>query len=142
MELDTETQENEKASKKMFFLHSRNSSVSSLVGEEEEDSIELLPSVKDPLPPSKHPLPPSKHKKSQAPDEQENPRRCRLSANGRCMCKLSVVFYLATCVIVSALYVAFFGKNQAFFGDAWIPGKVTNSYRIAAFLACMFTVDL
>lgn len=119
MELNTQTQEDAETSKKIFFLHSRNSSVSSVLCEEDSDSVELLPNTKNPTPPS------NLQKDEAASAEQENPRRCRLSASGRCMCKLSVVFYLATCVLVSALYVVFFGKNQAFFGDAWIPGKVT-----------------
>ena len=98
-------------SRKLFFVggeQSRNSSSNSLVGEEEaEASVELLSKVGD-------------HQSEL--NEEPGKQRCKIS--GSCMCKLSVVFYLATCILISALYVAFFGKNQAFFGDAWIPGKV------------------
>ena len=101
---------------KLFFLgggHSRNSSTSSLVGEEASDSVELLSNGQ------------SKVKEEEEYGQRKEPcggHCCKMS--GSCMCKLSVVFYLAACIIISALYVAFFGKNQAFFGDAWIPGKV------------------
>lgn len=105
--------------KKYFLLkgrHSRNSSLSSLVGDEAEDSVELLPSLEH----SQSKL--SKETGSYNKGGDESTKDCKISA--ACMCKLSVVFYLVACIIISALYVVFFGKNQAFFGDAWIPGKV------------------
>ena len=114
--------ESKEKSVKLFFLgggggHSRNSSsTSSLVGEEASDSVELL---------SNGDQSQSKVKEGEEYGQRKDASGghcCKMS--GSCMCKLSVVFYLATCIIVSALYVAFFGKNQAFFGDAWIPGKV------------------
>ena len=89
--------------------HSRNLSLSSLVG----DDSQLLLAIED---------------KSQSKDDTSSggtETSCwKWKINGSCVCKLSIVFYLAVCVLISALYVAFFGKNQAIFGDAWIPGKV------------------
>lgn len=61
-------------------------------------------------------------KKFNKEDLQEKKKCCKLS--GSCLCKLSIVGYLGACIIISALYVVFYGKNQALFGDAWIPGKV------------------
>ena len=105
---------------KMFLLHSRNSSGSSFVSEVEvDDSVELSN--------TKGPVSSLTIQESEASVERERHRRCKLSANGRCLCKLSIGLYLATCVVVSALYVVFYGKNQAFFGEAWIPGKVGNT---------------
>lgn len=106
-------------SKKMFFVggrHSRNSSLNSLVGDEAEACVGLLPGLES----SQSKL--SKEAGSYGGETESCRRRCEVS--GSCMCKLSVVFYLAACILISALYVAFYGKNQAIFGDAWIPGKV------------------
>ena len=105
-------------SEKIFTLggsHSRNSSVGSLMGD--ESSVQLLQtSAKD--------LQSQLSKEADAGGCGEASRR-NCSVSGSCMCKLSVVFYLAACILVSALYVAFFGKNEVSFGqDAWIPGKV------------------
>lgn len=105
-------------SKKLFFVggrHSRNSSLNSLV-DDSEACVELLPSVES----SQSKL--SKEVDNYGKGDEPSRRRCEVS--GSCMCKLSVVFYLAACILISALYVAFYGKNQAIFGDAWIPGKV------------------
>lgn len=105
----------ESKSSKLFFLgeghHSRNSSLTSLMGDEAEASVELLKQPKL-----------DKEAESYSKEKESCRRRCNLS--GSCMCKLSVVVYLVTCILISALYVVFFGKNQAIFGDAWIPGKV------------------
>ena len=106
----------ESKSSKLFFLggghHSRNSSLTSLMGDEAEASVELLKKSKL-----------GKEAESCSKEEESCRRRCNMS--GSCMCKLSVVVYLVTCILISALYVVFFGKNQAIFGDAWIPGKVS-----------------
>lgn len=101
--------------KKLFSVGgrgSRNNSATSLVGDEAEAALELLPSDKG-------------REQSTLPQKSESsePRRC-CKISGSCVCKLSVVVYLAMCILISALYVAFYGKNQAIFGDAWIPGKV------------------
>lgn len=107
-------------SEKLFYVggrHSRNSSLNSIVGDEAEDSVELLPSGRGGQ--SK----PSKEADGYSKGGERSKGRCKVT--GSCLCKLSVVFYLATCILISALYVAFYGKNQALFGDAWIPGKVS-----------------
>jgi hypothetical protein len=103
------------SSEKLFSVghHSRNSSLTSLAGD--EACVELLPG-------GSGPLKPGKEASNYSKGDDQGRRRCKVT--GSCMCKLSVVFYLAGCILISALYVAFFGKNQAFFGDAWIPGKV------------------
>lgn len=110
--------EADKSQEKLFFIHSRNSSFNSLAGDGEEDSEMLLKNVHKPVRPDIS-------EKSDGPMEDSRTNRCKITVTGKCMCKLSLVFYLATCITVSALYVAFYGKNQAFFGDAWIPGKVS-----------------
>lgn len=101
-------------SKKLFFVggHCRNSS-------EAEASVELLPSIQG----GQSKL--GKEADTYSKGSEQCKTRCKVT--GSCMCKLSVVFYLAACILISALYVVFFGKNQAFFGDAWIPGKVRVS---------------
>lgn len=115
------------SSKKLFFVggfHSRNSSSNSLVGsrDEAEACVELLPGVQS----SESKL--GKEADSYCKESEPGTGRRRCEVTGSCMCKLSVVFYLAACILISALYVAFYGKNQAIFGDAygdaWIPGKV------------------
>lgn len=101
---------------KLFFLggsHSRNSSLGSVMS----DEVELLPT------PGPVKAVPAKGSGKEVGDGGSGRRCCKVT--GSCMCKLSVVFYLAACILVSALYVVFFGKNQPFFGDAWIPGKVS-----------------
>lgn len=103
-------------SKRMFFVgsgHSRNSSLNSLGGDEAEACVELLQSGDTKL---------AKEADSYSKGTEPSKRGCKVT--GSCLCKLSVVFYLAVCVLISALYVAFYGKNQPIFGDAWIPGKV------------------
>ncbi len=49
-------------------------------------------------------------------------RRCA------CLCKVSGLFYLVGCVLVSALYVAVYGQSQQYFAasteEVWVPGKV------------------
>lgn len=68
-------------------------------------------------------------------DEQANPilptkvdtcedSGCRKRVTGRCLCKFSIVLYLLGCVLISTLYVIFYGNKQQIFGEAWIPGKV------------------
>ena len=111
-----------KRSGKLFFLgesHSRNSSFGSMAGDEAEASVELLPDSGKGVEAS------SKEASDYSANSGENSKKC-CKVTGSCMCKLSVLFYLAACILVSALYVAFFGKNQAIFGDAWIPGKVRS----------------
>ena len=107
-------------SERLFYVagrHSRNSSMNSIVGDgAEEDSVELLPSVRGGQ--SK----PSKEAENYSKGNEQSKGPCKVT--GSCLCKLSVGFYLATCILISALYVAFYGKSQALFGDAWIPGKV------------------
>ena len=49
-------------------------------------------------------------------------KRCHVT--GGCLCKISLLVYLAVCILVSALYVAIYGQNQQPFGEVWIPGKV------------------
>jgi len=121
MEQESELSELDKGGEKMFFIHSRNSSISSMICE--EDSAMLLQAEKKPVSMTR-----TKSREAEdSGDSSGERKRCKLSASGRCVCKISVVLYLATCITVSALYVAFFGKNQAFFGDAWIPGKVRES---------------
>ena len=98
-------------SQKLFFVgRGRDTSL-------DDAAIKLLSSAKEP--PSKQAANSSTDCSGSKLNEQ---RRCRLSGSG--ICKLSVIFYLVTCVLISALYVAFFGKSQSLFGDAWIPGKV------------------
>ena len=121
MELDTQPSEDRTENTKLFYINSRNSSVNSLV--DVEDSAEFHSDL-EPL------TTPTKLQGSKASCGKEKHRKCRPNVNGRCLCKLSVVLYLATCIVVSALYVVFFGRNEAFFGDAWIPGKVINSWQL------------
>lgn len=118
MDQGTESTEPGKSQEKIFFIHSRNSSVNSFIGEAEEDSVVLLQTEKKSVQSSKV---------QDCDGAESSRRRCKLSASGRCMCKLSVIIYLATCITVSALYVVYFAKNQAYFGDAWIPGKVRET---------------
>ncbi len=95
--------------------------------------MELLPSMKAPLPEEVkgeegYSSAASISSDGSADSKLKDSSTCKkrwCTVSGSCMCKLSIVFYLAACIIVSALYVAFYGKNQAFFGDAWIPGKVS-----------------
>ena len=133
MEQETELSELDKRREKIFFIHSRNSSISSMIGE--EDSTMLLQAEKRPVPTTS-----TKSQEAEVSGDSSGGRRCGLSASGRCVCKISLMLYLATCITVSALYVAFFGKNQAFFGDAWIPGKVRkiNKRSIETSLAVYF----
>ncbi len=63
-----------------------------------------------------------KHKEEDYKSKEKSRKDCKVT--GSCLCKLSLVLYLLTCISLSTIYVIFFGKNQAFFGDAWIPGKV------------------
>ena len=47
--------------------------------------------------------------------------------SGTALCKLIIIAYILSCVLVSALYVALYGgQSQTMFAasDAWIPGKV------------------
>ena len=116
-------------SKKLFSIgghHSRTSSCNSLA-DETEACVELLPSMKAPKPEEVKGEEAYSSGDSVDSSGKESCRKRWCTVSGSCMCKLSIVFYLAACIIVSALYVAFFGKNQAFFGEAWIPGKVSCS---------------
>ena len=93
-----------KSEKKVIFLkrHSRTSSESSCSGDEQQA---------DPI------LPAKVEKTEDAPPSRR--------VSGRCLCKLSIVLYLLACVVVSTLYVIFYGNKQQLFGEeAWIPGKV------------------
>lgn len=94
-----------KTEKKVIFMkqHSRTSSESSCSGDEQQA---------DPILPTK------------VVEATENaPSSSRVS--GRCLCKLSIVLYLLGCVLISTLYVIFYGNKQQIFGEeAWIPGKV------------------
>ena len=93
-----------KREKKVIFMkqHSRTSSESSCSGDEQQA---------DPILPTKV-------------ETTENvPSPSRIS--GRCLCKLSIVLYLLGCVLISTLYVIFYGNKQQIFGEeAWVPGKV------------------
>ena len=68
-------------------------------------------------------------RKKEAAGQGEGERRSifkRLS--GSALCKMTVIVYIAGCVLVSALYVALYGgQSQKLFAasDAWIPGKVS-----------------
>ena len=99
--------------KKVIYLkqHSRSSSESSCSENEQENPI----------------LPP---KVVSAPDNSGHQSRI----TGRCLCKLSIVFYLLGCVLISTLYVIFYGNKQQIFGEAWIPGKVSGWVE---FLSCL-----
>lgn len=55
-------------------------------------------------------------------EKAEEKKRCHVT--GGCLCKISLLVYLAVCILVSALYVAIYGQNQQPFGEVWIPGKV------------------
>ena len=65
----------------------------------------------------------------------EDGERSRIS--GTCLCKFSAVIYLATCVMISALYVAIYGQSQQYFTseEVWVPGKVRNNLCVCT---CMF----
>lgn len=91
---------NSKEDKKLFFIkeHSRSSSESSFNGDEQAD-----------------PILPTKVEATGGPERR---------VTGRCLCKLSIVLYLVGCVLISTLYVIFYGNKQQLFGEAWIPGKV------------------
>lgn len=118
-------------SKKLFFLgggHSRNSSLNSLMGDEAEAAVLLGSASAKPKGTQDTSIKPSKEADSS--ESEACKRRCKVS--GSCMCKLSVVFYLAGCILISALYVVFFGKNQPLFGEAWIPGKVWTHLMLLA----------
>jgi hypothetical protein len=97
-----------KIEKKVIFLkqHSRTSSESSCSGDEQQA---------DPILPTKV--------VGATSSEDAAPPSSRVS--GRCLCKLSIVLYLLGCVLISTLYVIFYGNKQQLFGEeAWIPGKV------------------
>ena len=94
-----------KREKKVIFMkqHSRTSSESSCSGDEQQA---------DPILPTKV---------VEATEDAPSSRRI----SGRCLCKLSIVLYLLGCVLISTLYVIFYGNKQQIFGEeAWIPGKV------------------
>ena len=94
-----------KRDKKVIFMkrHSRTSSESSCSGDEQQA---------DPILPTKV---------VEATENTSSPSR----VSGRCLCKLSIVLYLLGCVLISTLYVIFYGNKQQIFGEeAWIPGKV------------------
>ena len=55
-------------------------------------------------------------------EKVEEKKRCHVT--GGCLCKISLLVYLAVCILVSALYVGIYGQNQQPFGEVWIPGKV------------------
>ena len=80
-------------------------------------------------------------KKEQA--EREGERKSiwkRVSGSG--VCKVTVIVYLLSCVLVSALYVALYGgKSQEMFAasDAWIPGKV--GYQSKCNISC-YTIGM
>ena len=95
-----------KTEKKVIFMkqHSRTSSESSCSGDEQQA---------DPILPTK----------VVSGEDAAPPSSSRIS--GRCLCKLSIVLYLLGCVLISTLYVIFYGNKQQIFGEeAWIPGKV------------------
>lgn len=97
-----------KREKKVIFMkgHSRTSSESSCSGDEQQA---------DPILPTKV--------VEAASSEDAAPSSSRVS--GRCLCKLSIVLYLLGCVLISTLYVIFYGNKQQIFGEeAWVPGKV------------------
>ena len=97
-----------KSGKKVIYLkrHSRSSSESSCDGDEQSDPI-LSTKV-----------------------EPEEDRTCRSRVTGRCLCKLSILLYLLGCVLISTLYVIFYGNKQPGFGEAWIPGKVKTAVQV------------
>lgn len=60
-------------------------------------------------------------------DEGEERKSIWKRVSGSALCKVTVIFYLLACLLVSALYVALYGgQSQKLFAasDAWIPGKV------------------
>ena len=61
---------------------------------------------------------------------------------GRCLCKLSIVFYLLGCVVISTLYVIFYGNKQQLFGEAWIPGKVGGATCTCTMYCCPVRVHV
>ena len=71
-------------------------------------------------------LAPRKHEQAEREGERKSIWK-RVSGSG--LCKVTVIVYLLSCVLVSALYVALYGgKSQEMFAasDAWIPGKVRS----------------
>ena len=98
-----------KTEKKVIFMkqHSRTSSESSCSGDEQQAD----------------PILPTKVVGATGSEDAAPPSSSRVS--GRCLCKLSIVLYLLGCVLISTLYVIFYGNKQQIFGEeAWIPGKV------------------
>ena len=70
--------------------------------------------------------PPPPRKRDGGPEREER-RSIWKRLSGSALCKVTVVVYLLSCVLVSALYVALYGgHSQKMFAssDAWIPGKV------------------
>ena len=74
----------------------------------------------------KHTTAPPPRKRDGGPEREER-RSIWKRLSGSALCKVTVVGYLLSCVLVSALYVALYGgHSQKMFAssDAWIPGKV------------------
>ena len=92
--LDPEDEVKQQSREKLFFLAGRHSRNSSTSSSE--------PDLKE--------------------EKVEEKKRCHVT--GGCLCKISLLVYLAVCILVSALYVGIYGQNQQPFGEVWIPGKV------------------
>ena len=103
---DGKNNQGNKENEKIFVLghHSRSSSTSSTSSLSDDEFTEVRPKK-----------------------QLQELKQCRRRISGSCLCKITVLVYLAGCILVSALYVAIYGskqQQQQFGNEAWIPGKV------------------